>query len=281
MKSKVMLMLVVGLALSAVLLAQTPPNASPGITVKPTATAPATAPATASAPALEKKDVSYAVGIEAGKRFLMEIQMSGIDLDVADMLEGIQDGLGGKPARLSDAQVQAGLEEAKRQADATRQSRMREAETQRAEQGDKNKAEGEAFLAKNATREGVKTLPDGLQYEVIKQGDGPKPEPTDVVKVHYRGTFIDGSEFDSSYKRNEPATFPLNGVIKGWTEGVALMPVGSKYKLYIPSDLAYGPQGRGAKVPPNSLLIFEVELLEIVAKPGSPASGPATTQPTR
>jgi len=122
---------------------------------------------------------------------------------------------------------------------------------------------GEAFLKKIAAQEGVKVLESGLQYKVIRAGTGPKPGPTDVVEVHYRGTFIDGGEFDSSYKRGKPATFPLNRVIAGWTEGVGLMKVGAKYMLYVPGHLAYGKRGSGTKIGPNTTLIFEVELLSV------------------
>lgn len=127
-----------------------------------------------------------------------------------------------------------------------------------------NKAKGEEFLATNAERSEVQVTESGLQYEVITEGDGEKPTAENTVKVHYHGTTIDGEVFDSSVERGEPATFPLNGVIKGWTEGLQLMPVGSKYKLYIPSDLAYGVRGAGPQIGPNSALIFEVELIEIV-----------------
>lgn len=128
---------------------------------------------------------------------------------------------------------------------------------------DKNKAEGEAFLKKNKKNKGVVTLPDGLQYKIITQGKGQKPTDTDVVSVNYAGTFIDGKEFDSSYKRHEPATFPVGGVIPGWTEALKLMPVGSTWMLYIPSDLAYGEQGSPPAIPANKMLIFKVELLGI------------------
>ncbi len=127
----------------------------------------------------------------------------------------------------------------------------------------KTQMTGDQFLAENAKKEGVKTTASGLQYKALKEGTGPKPKATDTVTVNYRGTFIDGKEFDSSYKRNQPATFPLNGVIKGWTEGLQLMPVGSKYMFYIPPALAYGERGYPGAVPPNSVLIFEVELLSI------------------
>jgi len=128
---------------------------------------------------------------------------------------------------------------------------------------DKNKIEGEAFLKKNKKNKGIVTLPDGLQYKIIKQGKGKKPTDTDVVSVNYAGTFIDGKEFDSSYKRHEPATFPVGGVIPGWTEALQLMPVGSTWMLYIPSDLAYGEQGNPPAIPANKMLIFKVELLGI------------------
>lgn len=128
---------------------------------------------------------------------------------------------------------------------------------------DKTKAEGEAFLNHNKKNKDVVTLPDGLQYKIIKQGKGPKPTETDVVSVNYAGTFINGKEFDSSYKRNEPASFPVGGVIPGWTEALKLMPVGSTWMLYIPSNLAYGEQGSPPIVPANATLIFKVELLEI------------------
>jgi FKBP-type peptidyl-prolyl cis-trans isomerase FklB len=129
-----------------------------------------------------------------------------------------------------------------------------------------NKTKGEAFLAENKKKEGVVTLPSGLQYKILKAGEGPKPTAEDSVKCNYRGTLIDGKEFDSSYKRNEPATFPVKGVIKGWTEALQLMPVGSKWQLFIPPDLAYGERGAGELIQPEATLIFEVELLSIENK---------------
>lgn len=138
-------------------------------------------------------------------------------------------------------------------------------EIQKAE-GEKNQKAGEDFLAANKNKPGVVTLPDGLQYEIIKAGTGPKPKAEDEVKCHYHGTTIDGKVFDSSVERGEPANFPVNRVIPGWTEALQLMPVGSKWKLYIPAALAYGERGAGADIKPNSTLIFEVELLEIVKK---------------
>jgi FKBP-type peptidyl-prolyl cis-trans isomerase FklB len=130
----------------------------------------------------------------------------------------------------------------------------------------KNKAEGQAYLAKNKTQPGVVTLPSGLQYKVLKAGQGKKPTAGDTVVCNYRGTFLNGTEFDSSYKRNQPASFPVGGVIKGWTEALQLMPVGSKWQLFIPPELAYGERGMPGAIPPNSTLIFEVELLSIQGK---------------
>ena len=134
------------------------------------------------------------------------------------------------------------------------------------QEGETNKKDGDAFLAANKTKPGVVTLPSGLQYKILTTGTGPKPTATDSVVCNYRGTLIDGTEFDSSYKRGQPATFPVNGVIKGWTEALQLMPVGSKWQLFVPPDLAYGTRGAGNEIPPNSTLIFEVELQSIQAK---------------
>jgi FKBP-type peptidyl-prolyl cis-trans isomerase len=138
------------------------------------------------------------------------------------------------------------------------------------EVGDKNMKEGEAFLAENKKKEGVVTLPSGLQYKVITAGTGKKPKATDTVTTQYRGTLIDGTEFDSSYKRGQPTTFPVAGVITGWTEALQLMPVGSKWQLFIPSNLAYGPRGAGHLIGPNATLVFEVELLSIEDTTKSP-----------
>jgi FKBP-type peptidyl-prolyl cis-trans isomerase len=203
----------------------------------------------------EVKKFSYAMGMDVGQ----SIKGLGAEVDQAALNAAINDVLSGSPLKLEAA------ESTKIKQDFFRKKQEAQVAERKAS-GAENKAKGEAFLAENAKKEGVTVTASGLQYEVIKQGDGVKPKPTDTVKVHYQGTLLDGTEFDSSYKRGQPISFPLNGVIKGWTEGVALMPVGSKYKFYIPSDLAYGERGAGAKIAPNSTLIFIVELLGIENK---------------
>ncbi|MDQ7003171.1 MAG: FKBP-type peptidyl-prolyl cis-trans isomerase [Ghiorsea sp.] len=200
----------------------------------------------------EVKKFSYAMGMDVGQ----SIKGLGAEIDQAAFNAAVHDVLTGSSLKLEAA------ESTKIKQDFFRKKQeMKMAERKAA--GAENKAKGEDFLAKNAKNDGVKVTPSGLQYEVLQQGHGAKPKLTDTVKVHYQGTLIDGTEFDSSYKRGKPISFPLNGVIKGWTEGVALMSVGSKYKFYIPSDLAYGKRGAGAKIAPNSTLIFTVELLGI------------------
>jgi FKBP-type peptidyl-prolyl cis-trans isomerase len=171
----------------------------------------------------------------------------------------VRDGFTLDKLALTDEEVGAGMQQLQK----THTERM-QAEQKVA--ADKNLADGEAFLKENATKEGVVTTESGLQYKIITAGEGPKPGAEDVVKVHYRGTLLDGTEFDSSYKRNEPVTFPVGGVIPGWVEALQLMPVGSKWELYIPSGLAYGPGGAGGQIGPNSTLKFEVELLSIEPK---------------
>ncbi|RMG91055.1 MAG: FKBP-type peptidyl-prolyl cis-trans isomerase [Zetaproteobacteria bacterium] len=200
----------------------------------------------------EKARLSYAIGMDIGQ----SLQNLGVELDEAALTEGISDRLNGRKLKLSD-------EEAVKVQQAFFTKRAEKQAAERKQLAEKNKAEGEKFLAENAKREGVHVTESGLQYEVLKQGDGDRPKATDRVKVHYRGTLIDGTEFDSSYKRGEPAVLPLNGVIKGWTEGVQLMNVGSKYRFYLPPALAYGERGAGQRIGPNATLIFEVELLGI------------------
>lgn len=201
----------------------------------------------------DKDKVSYMVGMDVGRN-LAQIKD---EIDVKVLMRGLEDVMAGRKTALTDEQ-----------ANEVKQSFMQrlqaKAQEDRQAAAEKNRKEGEAFLAANAKKPGVKTTESGLQYQVITQGEGKKPAATDKVRVHYVGTLIDGTKFDSSIDRGQPAEFALNGVIKGWTEALQLMPVGSKYKLFVPSELGYGEQGTPGPIGPNSTLIFEVELLEIV-----------------
>ena len=205
--------------------------------------------------------VSYSVGFQMGS----EYRKHGIPVDPEMIAAGVRDAMSGAQPKLSEEDMKVKLSDL--------ESRVKRSQQEKTtEQAAKNLAEGEAFLAENAKKEGVVTLPSGLQYQVLKEGEGLSPNATDTVTVHYLGTFIDGKEFDSSYKRGQPATFALNRVIKGWTEGVQLMKPGAKYKLFIPPKLAYGE--RASRIPPNSPLIFEVELISVVpVKVGDPGKG--------
>jgi len=206
----------------------------------------------------EKSRVSYAIGMMLGNNW----KQQGLDINPEIAAQAIKAIQAGGQTLLTPEQAQETLTTFQKEFRAKQQAKQAEA-------GTKNKADGEAFLAKNKSVAGVTTLPDGLQYSVITAGTGAMPSASDVVSVHYRGTLIDGTEFDSSYKRGQPAEFPVGGVIRGWTEALQKMPVGSKWKLFIPSELAYGEQGRPS-IPPNSVLIFEVELLSIQAPPPPP-----------
>ena len=201
----------------------------------------------------EKQKVSYMVGMDVGRN-LAQIK-DEIDVDV--LITGLKDVMAGGTVKLTD-------EQANEVKQAFMQKMQAKATEERTAAATKNRTDGEAFLAGNKSKPGIKTTASGLQYQVLTEGDGAKPAATDKVKVHYVGTLIDGTKFDSSIDRGEPAEFALNGVIKGWTEALQLMPVGSKYKLFVPSDLAYGEQGTPGPIGPNSTLLFEVELLEIV-----------------
>jgi len=206
------------------------------------------------APALktDREKQSYAVGVEMGNN----IKRQGVDLDGNLIAQGIKDALAGGTMRLTEAEVKETVMAFQKDLMAKQQAIHKAA-------GDKAKAEGEAFLAANAKKSDVATLPSGLQYKVVTEGTGAMPKASDTVTVNYRGKLVDGTEFDSSYARNEPATFPVHGVIPGWTEALQLMKVGSKWELYIPASLAYGERGAGGKIPANAALIFEVELLGI------------------
>ena len=216
----------------------------------------------------KKDQVSYAIGMNVGKGLHRE----SIDVDPNVILQGLKDSMSGGKLLMTDEQAQQTLTQL--------QSEVREQEeAKRKQQAVTNEKDGADFLAKNKTQPGVIVLPSGLQYKVLKEGTGPKPTISDVVACNYRGTLINGTEFDSSYKRGEPATFPVRGVIKGWTEALQLMPVGSKFQLFLPPDLAYGEHGAGADIGPNETLIFEVELMSI--KPADQSQPKAPSQPSQ
>ncbi len=187
------------------------------------------------------------------------LHKQSVPVDPNILLRGLKDALAGGKTALTEDQARAALTEVQNEMRKKQQEQMQAA-------GEASKKEGDAFLAANKAKEGVVTLPSGLQYKILTQGAGPKPTATDSVVCNYRGTLINGTEFDSSYKRGEPATFPVSGVIKGWTEALQLMPVGSKWQLFVPSDLAYGERSPGPEIAPDSTLIFEVELLSIEKK---------------
>ncbi len=203
--------------------------------------------------------VSYGVGSDVGHNLKMNLKQAGLDsLNLDAMFAGMRDAMD-STERISTDKVKAVVQAYMIAA----QRKVMDAQEKKAEG---NLAEGRAFLAENGKKPGIVTTATGLQYEVLQMGNGPKPTADQTVKVNYRGTLINGKEFDSSYKRGEPAEFPVNAVIPGWTEALQLMPVGSRWKLFIPSDLAYGQHGAGADIPGNSTLIFEVELMDIVKK---------------
>ncbi len=200
----------------------------------------------------DTEKLSYSVGLEIGT----SLQNMKDDVDINILTDGLVDGFKGNTPLLTPEQAA----EIKQQFIAKMQEKQAKMIKELA---DKNLKEGEAFLAENKKRKGVITTASGLQYEILREGDGEKPKQTDTVKVHYRGKLINGDEFDSSYERDEPAVFPVSGVIPGWTEALQLMNVGSKHHIYIPAKLAYGEQGAGRVIGPNATLDFEVELLSI------------------
>ncbi len=200
----------------------------------------------------EKDKVSYSIGTQIGNNF----KNQSMDVDVDLLAKGIKDALTGGKLLMTEKEIKETITALQKDMMAKQAERMKVV-------AEKNRKEGEAFLADNKKKEGVKTTPSGLQYKVIKDGNGPTPKMADTVTVNYRGTLINGTEFDSSYKREEPATFPVNSVIPGWTEAMQMMKVGSKWHLFVPANLAYGEQGAGPQIGPNSTLIFEVELTAI------------------
>ena len=200
----------------------------------------------------KKEKLSYVIGVDIGKA----LQKQGVPIDPEIVAKGLKDGMSGGKLLMSDQEIQETM--------MAFQKEMRAKQEEANKQiGEKNKKEGEIFLAQNKTKEGVTTLPSGLQYKVLKTGTGKKPKATDTVVTHYKGTLLNGTEFDSSYIRNQPATFKVNGVIRGWTEALQLMEEGAKWILYVPAALAYGDRGAGQQIGPNATLIFEVELISI------------------
>lgn len=206
----------------------------------------------------DKKDrVSYSIGMSLGNNLRQNLKNDGIEVELELLFRGFKDALATSTTPLAtDNQIRETLSALQAEVNERNQAKAKAAI-------EKNKKEGDEFLADNKGKEGVKTLPSGLQYKVLKEGEGAVPKATDLVETHYKGTLIDGTEFDSSYGRNAPAVFPVNGVIKGWTEALQLMKVGSKWQLFVPADLAYGAQGAGNVIGPNATLVFEVELLSI------------------
>jgi FKBP-type peptidyl-prolyl cis-trans isomerase len=203
----------------------------------------------------QKDKVSYALGANLG----MNLHKQSVEVDPAIVLRGLKDALAAGKMLLTDDEARAALMQLQAEVRNKQQEKIKVA-------GEMNQKEGAEFLTANKAKEGVVTLPSGLQYKILTAGTGPKPTATDTVVCNYRGTLISGSEFDSSYKRGQPASFPVNGVIKGWTEALQLMPVGSKWQLFVPSELGYGDRGAGADIGPDATLIFEVELLSIQGK---------------
>jgi FKBP-type peptidyl-prolyl cis-trans isomerase len=249
---------------------QTPPASTPSATTPaaPAATTPK-APAKTTGTTAKSAEpsplktrtqkFSYALGMNIGTGLGANLKKQSVDVDSALVAQGLKDAMAGKKTLLTDDEAKAVLTEVQNDVKKEQAEKMKEA-------GEKNKADGEAFLAANKSKEGVVTLPDGLQYKILTAGTGAKPAASDSVVCNYKGTLINGTEFDSSYKRGQPATFGVSQVIKGWTEALQLMPVGSKWQLFIPSALAYGERGAGGEIGPDSTLIFEVELLSIVDK---------------
>ena len=263
--------------------AQQPPAAT--TTTAPAATTPKApakkAPATAAkttapAPLTARKDrFSYALGMNQGAGLGAMLKKQSVEIDPKLVIQGFNDGLTGAKTQLTEQEAQAVLQEVG--------TEVRKAQMEKAQkEGEANRTEGAAFLAANKAKEGVVTLPSGLQYKILTAGTGPKPTAADTVVCNYKGTLVNGTEFDSSSKHGGPATFPVSGVIKGWTEALQLMPVGSKWQLFIPSNLAYGERGTGGDIGPDATLIFEVELLSIQEKPKDAAvPQPKPTDPAK
>jgi FKBP-type peptidyl-prolyl cis-trans isomerase FklB len=248
---------------------QTPAGSSQKSPAAKTTPAPAAKATTAPGMVLttDREKESYALGMNIARG----LKGQSVDVDPAVMARAIKDVLTGAKPLLTDEEAMEALR--KLQTDVRQKQ-----ETERKELADKNLREGQLFLATNKAKEGVVTLSSGLQYKILTEGKGPKPTANDTVVCQYRGTLIDGTEFDSSYKRGQPSTFPVNRVIKGWTEALELMPVGSKWELFVPPDLAYGDRGAGNSIGPNATLIFDVELMSIQAPNAPPAQNDTKTK---
>src|SRR6202521_4162935 len=220
-----------------------------------------TAGKSAAAPALatRKQKFSYALGMNIGSGLGANLKKQSVEVDSTLVSQGLKDAMSGGKTRLTEDEAKAVLKEVQTEVQKQQQEKAQQAAAA-------NKTEGEAFLAANKSKDGVVTLPSGLQYKILTAGTGPKPTASDSVKCNYRGTLINGTEFDSSYKRGQPATFAVGQVIKAWTEALQLMPVGSKWQLFVPASLAYGEHGAGAEIGPDATLIFEVDLLSIEDK---------------
>jgi FKBP-type peptidyl-prolyl cis-trans isomerase FklB len=235
---------------------------------QPDATAPSkhssTAKSTQSANLNAKEKQSYAIGMNLGEN----LKTQSVDVDLNLLIRGVKDSFSGGKTLLTVEEEHATLTELQGSLRKTQMEKMQKT-------GEKNKKDGEAFLAANKSKPGVVTQPSGLQYKILQAGSGPKPTATDTVSCNYRGTLIDGTEFDSSYKRGQPTTFPVSGVIKGWTEALQLMPVGSKWQLFVPASLAYGERAASGLIGPNATLIFDVELVSIQEKAAAKAPAPA------
>jgi FKBP-type peptidyl-prolyl cis-trans isomerase len=200
----------------------------------------------------DKEKLSYSIGMDIGGN----LKRGSVEVDPDMLAKGLKDSYGGGKTLLTEDEARQTLQTAQK-------ALMAKQAEEKLKIGEKNKADGEKFLAENAKKEGVKTLPSGLQFREITPGKGKSPKATDTVTTHYKGTLIDGTEFDSSYKRGEPVSFPVSGVIAGWTEALQLMKEGAKWQLFIPSNLAYGERGAGRDIGPNATLIFEVELISV------------------
>ena len=254
----------------------TPSTTTPAATAKPkqgttTATKPGTTaakkPVTPLVLKTDKDKASYAIGMNIGKGLSESLKKDSVDVNSDILVRGLKDALSGAKPLLTDEETQAALT-------ALQADLKKHQQEVHAAEAAKNSKAGEQYLAANKAKPGVVTLPSGLQYKVVTQGTGPKPTPEDVVVCNYKGSLVDGTEFDSSYKRGKPATFPVGQVIKGWTEALQLMPVGSKWEIAIPPSLGYGEKGVGP-IGPDETLLFEVELMSIEPKEAKPAAGAA------